>query len=491
MYLNHRTFLPSIDCLCAESDFPSPVLSTKPEPKTMAYVDKANDRFAAARTKREEDKVLQETGCKGSYSLQQLPTHDRYLNTPVEPMHVIKNVSERLVKLVSGVSDSSKVRAEEEARNRFPGTWCEENERQHKLPPAPFRLNHEELRIANERSLSIITPHGVDWKSRKLFSSKVSLKSIEWKNVLTCGILKYCLRGLLGTNQRSTLFELCDVVSCLLAEEIDLQTIESLEYRVHRVLSLLERDFPVSIHVIMIHLLHHLPMYIARFGPAYGFWMFPIERFNSWLARRVLNRRYPESTVVETYRMFDLSQFLKLTGQLPELSVLETKDVMCFVEEDDIGTLTELHQETAAVLVGSDQLSPDEYKLLTSYYEQLEDTRLLPKNTVNVLNTFTKVDGYGRRVRYKAKSSSSCVLQNQSQVMGRIAAIFEHWHSGVMNTLFIVEWYSCFELDPDTRLLHFDLSEGISNKSIVAPKDVTRPLVHVIADNRLWILNHS
>ena len=74
----------------------------------MAYVDKANDRFAAARTKSEEDKVLQETGCKGSYSLRQLPTHDRYLNTPVEPMHVIKNVSERLVKLVSGVSDSFK-----------------------------------------------------------------------------------------------------------------------------------------------------------------------------------------------------------------------------------------------------------------------------------------------------------------------------------------------------------------------------------------------
>ena len=60
----------------------------------------------------------------------------------------------------------------------------------------------------------------------------------------------------------------------------------------------------------------------------------------------------------------------------------------------------------------------------------------------------------------------------------------------MVSTLFIVKWYSCFEVDPDTRLLHFDLSEGISNKSIVSPKDITRPLVHVVANNRLWILNH-
>ena len=60
-----------------------------------------------------------------------------------------------------------------------------------------------------------------------------------------------------------TSFELSDVVASLLAEEIDMDSIESLEYRVHCVLSLLEKDFSVSIHVIMVHLLHHLPMYIS------------------------------------------------------------------------------------------------------------------------------------------------------------------------------------------------------------------------------------
>ena len=75
------------------------------------------------------------------------------------------------------------------------------------------------------------------------------------------------------------------------------------------------------------------------------------------------------------------------------------------------------HKETAAECVGGDQLSSDDYVLLISYYEQLEGTRLCPKNSVKVLNTFTNVDRYGRGVRYKAKSSSSCVLKIQSQVM--------------------------------------------------------------------------
>ena len=57
--------------------------------------------------------IALETGCKGTYALRRLPNHDRYLNTPVEPMHLIKNIVEHIVKLLSGVEDSIKVRAEE------------------------------------------------------------------------------------------------------------------------------------------------------------------------------------------------------------------------------------------------------------------------------------------------------------------------------------------------------------------------------------------
>ena len=219
----------------------------------------------------------------------------------------------------------------------------------------------------------------------------MSLKSNEWKNVLTCGILKFCLRGLLGREQRRTLFELSDVVASLLAEEIDMDSIESLEYRVHRVLSLLEKDFPVSIHVIMVHLLHHLPMYISRLGPTYGFWMYPIERFNSWLARRVLNRRYPESTVIETYRIFELSYHLKLTKQLPDNSVLETEDVISLVEdEDNAGSKIHTDNTSSASIY---RLCEDDYQLLVTYYKGLNSVEI-PQNSIKLVNKYTKTDQY-------------------------------------------------------------------------------------------------
>ncbi len=51
------------------------------------------------------------------------------------------------------------------------------------------------------------------------------------------------------------------------------------------------------------HLLRHIVDGMKAFGPVYGTWMYAYERFNSWLHRRVLNRRFPEATFMETYRV--------------------------------------------------------------------------------------------------------------------------------------------------------------------------------------------
>ena len=51
------------------------------------------------------------------------------------------------------------------------------------------------------------------------------------------------------------------------------------------------------------HLIRHIFDGIQHFGPVYASWMFAYERFNSWLHRRVMNQRYPEATLMETYRV--------------------------------------------------------------------------------------------------------------------------------------------------------------------------------------------
>jgi hypothetical protein len=64
------------------------------------------------------------------------------------------------------------------------------------------------------------------------------------------------------------------------------------------------------------HLLRHVADGIGHFGPVYGSWMFAYERFNSWLHRRVMNRRFPEATLMETYRVcFIIMRLYNVVGQ--------------------------------------------------------------------------------------------------------------------------------------------------------------------------------
>ena len=62
-------------------------------------------------------------------------------------------------------------------------------------------------------------------------------------------MLKWCLQGLLGQTQRAPLFKLLDILSLLLLEEHDEQSITDAEASLNESLALLERDFPMSLQV--------------------------------------------------------------------------------------------------------------------------------------------------------------------------------------------------------------------------------------------------
>lgn len=70
VYLQHCTFLPSVDKLRSDrKNFSNKKVLKLPTPKMMKYVDTANGRLSGALSWLEEKKILQETGCKGSYAL--------------------------------------------------------------------------------------------------------------------------------------------------------------------------------------------------------------------------------------------------------------------------------------------------------------------------------------------------------------------------------------------------------------------------------------
>ncbi len=63
------------------------------------------------------------------------------------------------------------------------------------------------------------------------------------------GILTFCLRGLLGKNQRSTLFELLDCLTLICDESQDSANSSLLIDRVNVALARMEMDFPMTIQV--------------------------------------------------------------------------------------------------------------------------------------------------------------------------------------------------------------------------------------------------
>lgn len=90
--------------------FPSkdPVPLSPPQLKITEFVHSHNGQLAAASTSAAHQVVMRWSGCTGAYSLRSLPFHDRLLNIPVEPINLIKNISECTVNLISGVTDTAK-----------------------------------------------------------------------------------------------------------------------------------------------------------------------------------------------------------------------------------------------------------------------------------------------------------------------------------------------------------------------------------------------
>ena len=63
------------------------------------------------------------------------------------------------------------------------------------------------------------------------------------------GILKYCVRGMLGDSQQETVIQFMDAIAAICAPSQDKARIEALKEKVAVALAQVERDFPVSLQV--------------------------------------------------------------------------------------------------------------------------------------------------------------------------------------------------------------------------------------------------
>ena len=208
------------------------------------------------------DLIRKCTGCKGKHAFLLLPYHNSVEQTVPDAMHTIRDAIVNIFELLIGKSDTLSCRKCEANFGRYFGMESNDLSKiSRKDPVVSYSLSTTEIQQADRICESIFTPAHVDFVPKLLFSKPSGLKSHDWKQVCTVnilyvllanclnfilqvasqGILKYCLRNLLGTEQRKAVLKFCEVCSMICLEEHDRAEVHKLLEETNLALAFLEK----------------------------------------------------------------------------------------------------------------------------------------------------------------------------------------------------------------------------------------------------------
>ena len=111
---------------------------------------------------------------------------------------------------------------------------------------------------------------------------------------------------MLPEKQRRSLFYFFSVISKLHWKYYDIKKVPDLIAEMNTSMVLLERDCPISLGNITTHILRHISEKINENGPLHASWMYPYERMNSWITRRVKNRSMVKECRMESVQVIKL-----------------------------------------------------------------------------------------------------------------------------------------------------------------------------------------
>lgn len=465
--------------------------------------------------------IAQEHGRYGSCEWFRLPYLDmQEKHSPVEPMHAVKVVAEHITKMVNGDEDGPKVRAQERSMNRFvhccpdqiyniyvkeKKTLGQRNKKRRrdpsegenegddsvdletrypkgKLPPAPFTLNNTEKKIADDRLSKLRFPPNFGDIPNTLFTKICGgIKTHTWHQLFTSGALRYCLRGLLGEEQRVSLCNFLKGLETLFQSPVEIANIDSMEENWHVVLCQLERDFPLAIQSYVMHLLHHLPKYIRHFGSPSNFWMFPYERFNKTLSEAITNSKNPELNAIKKMEMQWLLTLLESSGFLEPLRSRP-------VPRNDYQHLTFLH---------AGQFQPKPRQATQQEEEalkQLYKTPLLEDNNITVFH-------YARKAGSSSTTMYRDVVVEQSNSQYSASVVSCHFPTGQF--VGVIQYFFCHQLQDRNELAFINwvgqpelCQQSMCSKVIrtefqpppvIWVSQLSQPLIYAWEDDHLWL----
>ena len=118
-------------------------------------------------------------------SLMKLPNFNPMIQSIPDAMHTVKDAVVNLHELMIGKDDTMNCRKCEVTHGERFGITAASLKKKidRKKPDVPYSLSTAEIKIADSRASSIITPLHVDFVPGNIFSRTSNLKSHDWKQV--------------------------------------------------------------------------------------------------------------------------------------------------------------------------------------------------------------------------------------------------------------------------------------------------------------------
>ncbi|XP_019628852.1 PREDICTED: uncharacterized protein LOC109473434 [Branchiostoma belcheri] len=470
--------------------------------------------------------MIETTGKTGREVFADLPTYsiDR---VHIDWMHTAKNIIHNIFEVLTGHKHNFNEVVKME-KWRFPcrsDTVTGNANKRAREEVQVYQLNRQEMAIADERLQSIIVPVGYDFKVRPLFSKPLGMKTIEWILFAIDGILEYAVRGMLPAEQRTTIFRLCATLKALGSPVADMATIADLEKDVHETFSLVERNLPLAIKTLMVHLPHHMAPIIKQYGPLTSLWMMPYERYMQFVLRRMTNKSHPTKSAREAYKVHSLCNILQLAGKMPTTGpdpLEDTSELPCEKNEEDEDDdkeegveVEDVEENEVGVDVASAKLGhlkgtippSEEFVLvetdelyLSSHLSEVNATSTNARKVVKYLAASSRHPITNRLLEYrceeletrrKARRISSIVGIKLGDVryFGRIQYFL------LVNDMYemaYIRWYGTGEKDGETGLWMVEMGSVDWINPFQHFHKISKPLVHALEGRTLFILDlHS
>ena len=230
---------------------------------------------------------------------------DLLIRYTLDVMHCEQNLAKNILKTVTGLKDTVKVRRDLQRRGIRRHLWLTPHPKKTGRmlkPAAPYVLTNEEFDTFANTMESLKPPLGLVSNMAQYIRKKKfgGLKSHDY-HVLMQQVMPLALRGLLQRGPRMAVMRICRVFRKICGSVWNPSEIEDLQADVARSMALLEIHFPPSFFDIMTHLVYHLVDELDLCGPVSSRWMYPIERYMKTLKEYVRNMARPEACMAEGY----------------------------------------------------------------------------------------------------------------------------------------------------------------------------------------------